>query len=433
MNYNCKKIIWIGLISIISSLVTSSLVAQETIIALRGGRFIDTSGAAVEAKTLLIKEGRILDFGENISLPEGTKIIDIQGLLVIPGPIDSFTHLGVTDVLPENQDFDEKSNPLTPHLRIVDSLNPEARNIYLVRRLGVTTALIAPGETNVLSGQSALINLASEIKGEQVIKFPVGIHANLGVLPKMYYGERGLMPSTRMGEVALLRQILLETKEYLYFQNRDIDSSEPSPKIYFRSPGKSQKKFILQSLIPLLKKQLPLIIRANKKSDILAALRIAREFDLKIIINHGAESYSMAEELAREKIPVIWGPTSCFFSQLETAQSQYEGVIYLWKAGVKFAFQSLSGEKIEDIYSQARQAVKYGLPLKEAFRALSTYPAQMFGVGDKIGSLEKGKLANLVVWEGNPLLETNSKVRLIIINGHIVESHLPGVDLFPSK
>lgn len=419
MNLKYKKMIWVSLYFIVS-LVSRNVFPQEKIIALQGGRFINILRAGVEEGTLLIKGGKIWDFGKNISIPDGAKIIDIKGLLVIPGPIDSFTHLGITDVQPENQDFDEKTNPLTPHLRIIDSFNPEARNISLVRKLGVTTALIAPGETNVLSGQSALINLAGEKEEELIIKFPVGIHANLGEVPKMYYGEKGLMPSTRMGEVALLRQILTETKNYIRFRGKYVDFLDSKQKLSFRSPIPQQKKFILQSLIPVVNKKLPLIIRANRKSDILTALRIAREFDLRIIINHGAESYLMAEVLAKEAIPVIWGPVSSFYSRIETAQSRYGGIVLLWKAGVKFAFQSFSSQKIENIYSQAALAIKYGLPFKEALKGLTIYPAQIFGVSDKLGTLEKRKLANLVVYEGNPLLETDSKLMLLIINGRIV-------------
>jgi|Deesub1362A_J573_1020465.scaffolds.fasta_scaffold00827_7 imidazolonepropionase-like amidohydrolase len=417
-----KNIIFLrGSFFLIVFIVMVSIFVKGEIIALCGGKFITLAGKDIEKGTLLIKDGRILDLGEKVSFPSEVKIIDVKGLIILPGPIDSFTHLGVSDILPENQDFDEKTNPITPHLHIIDSLNPNSKNISLVRKFGITTALIAPGETNVLSGQSALINLLGTSIEEMIIKFPLGVHANLGELPKGFYGSKGKMPSTRMGEVALLREIFIQTKEYLFYQNQ-INTSEDK-QFGFKNTFIQEKKVILQSLIPVVEKKLPLIIRANRTSDILAALRIAKEFDLKIILNHGAESYKVARLLKKRRVPVLLGPTSSYFAQVETERSNYKNALLLWKEGVKFSFQSLSGQRVDNLFYQASQAIRNGLPCREALKALTLYPAQIFGVADKLGSIEKGKLANLVVFEGNPLIEINSKLKMVIIKGQIIQNN----------
>lgn len=163
-----------------------------------------------------------------------------------------------------------------------------------------------------------------------------------------------------------------------------------------------------------------LIVRANRLDDILTALRIAEEFRLKIIINHGAEAYKVADKLASKNIPVLVGPVASYFQRLETRSAMYENVLHLHKAGVKIAFQTGSVQNISDLLYQAELAVTYGLPYEEAIKALTLYPAQIFGVEDKLGSLEKGKIADVVIFEGDPLNRL-SRVRMVIINGKILE------------
>jgi len=266
-----------------------------------------------------------------------------------------------------------------------------------------------------------LIHLSGETIDEMLIKFPVGIHANTGELPKLFYGKKGMMPSTRMGEVALLRQTLIDAMDYFSKLNRE--QKEIKGGLKFKEPSTLEMDFILNSLVPVIKKELPLIIRANRKDDILTALRIAKEFNLKIIINHGAESYKVAKDLSAKNIPVLVGPESSYFKRIETLDSTFDNVVHLWKAGVKFSFQSSSSHEISNIFYQAQLGIKYGLPYREAIKALTIYPAQIFGVDDRLGSLEKGKIANLVVFDGDPL-DINSKIKLIIINGKIIENEL---------
>ncbi|MFB0566110.1 MAG: amidohydrolase family protein, partial [Candidatus Aminicenantaceae bacterium] len=306
-------------------------------------------------------------------------------------------------------------------------LNPENSFIPIARKRGVTAALTAPGEGNLLSGQSALIHLSGKTMEEMVVKFPVAVHGSLGEMPKLRYGKKGKMPSTRMGEAVLLRQTLIDAQNYLseildyekkleeYKKKEKEREANPSDK-----PFPPSTDFKLRSLIPVIKGEMFLALRANRLDDILTALRIAEEFHLKIIINHGADAYKVADKLSSRNIPVLVGPVASYFQMLETRGALYENVVRLHKAGVKIAFQTGSVKNGSDLLYQAEMAVNYGLPYEEAIKAMTLYPAQIFGVESKLGSLDKGKIANVVIFEGDPLKRL-SKVRMVIIKGEILE------------
>ncbi len=415
-------------------LCVAGLSAQDDTLAFRGAKIITAAQGTIENGILLIKGGKIVAVGKNIEIPEGTKVIDVSKSTIFPGLIDSFTNLGTAEIEPFDKDFDEATSPITPHLRIIDAINPENSFIPIARKRGVTAALTAPGEGNLLSGQSALICLYGETMEDMVLKFPVAVHGNLGETSKLRYGTKGQMPSTRMGAAALLRQTLIDVQAYLdkilvYEKKLEEYKNKKEKTKKDKDDGKNKKEplqepappptdFKLKSLIPILKGDQHLIVRANRQDDILTALRIAEEFGIKIVINHGAEAYKVANRLARKNIPVLVGPVGSYFQRIETRGSLYENVVKLHQAGVKIAFQTGSIENVSDLLYQAESAVKYGLPYDEAVKALTLYPAQIFGVDDKIGSLEKGKMANLVVFDEDPLKQL-SKVKMVVIKGKV--------------
>ncbi len=404
------------------------LFPQNKPFAVKGGTFITVTQGIIESGVLIIQNGKILAIGKNIPIPKNVYIIDASKCTVIPGLIDAFSNLGTTEKESFSQDFDEATSPLTPHLRIIDGINPENKFISLARKCGVTSILCAPGEGNLLSGQSALLHLYGSTIEEMIIKFPVGIHGSLGELPKMRYGQKGLYPMTRMGEIALLRQTLIETQEYLstildyerklqsHYEKEKKGQAKPAEK-----PQAPAANFKLQSLIPVIKGTLPLIVRANRIDDILSALRLAKEFHLKIILNHGAEAYRIADKLASQDIPVLIGPYTENYLSFETAKAVPENAFLLHKAGVKIAFQTGSYKHFSNLLNQAKMAVSQGLPMEEAVKALTLSPAQIFGVEDRIGSLEKGKIADIVIFEGGPF-SSPSRVKMVIIKGEIVEN-----------
>ena len=360
---------------------------------------------AVIRSDIILREGRLqLVDGKT----QSDKEVDIKGKYVVPGFVDAFTNLGAADIEKENQDFDEATAPITPHLRIIDAIDPNNRFIALARKTGVTSVLSAPGEGNLLSGQSALIHLHGKTVKDMLISFPVAVNGSMGEMPKLRYGQKGRYPSTRMGIAALLRQTLINANNY----QAKLSLSDPPP-----------VDFSMQALGPVLKKEIPLMLRANRRDDILTLLRIADEYQLKIILNHGAEAYRLADKLAARKIPVIVGPIFSYYQKEETSRAQLENPALLHKAGVKIAFQTGSIRNFGDLIYQAQTAIKHGLPYQEALKALTINPAEIFGIGDQIGSLEKGKTADIVLFRGDPL-GTTSQVVMVIIKGEIVESEL---------
>ncbi len=377
--------------------------AADTLV-IRNGRLHTMARGVIEGGIVLIRNGRIVAVGNAVDVAEGAAVIDASGLDIFPGPIDGFTNLGAVDIEPENRDHDEASSPVTPHLRITDALNPGNRFIALARKRGIANVLCAPGESNLLSGQSALIHLSGHSLQDMVVKFPAALHGNLGEIPKMHYGAKNRYPSTRMGEAALLRQTLLDAQAY----REKLEQPEP--------PDRDLK---LESLIPVLKGELPLMVRANRMDDILTVLRISDEYGIKLILNHGSDAHRVADRLAARGIPVIVGPFSAHQMREETARATLEGPAQLLEAGVKFAFQTGGFQNYGDLIYQAETAVKYGLAPEEAWKALTIYPARIFGVDSELGSLEAGKLANLVIYKGDPLRSV-APLKLIMIRGQVL-------------
>jgi imidazolonepropionase-like amidohydrolase len=322
------------------------------------------------------------------------------------------------------------TSPVTPQLRIVDGFDPGNEYIPLARKAGVTTILAAPAIGNLLSGQSALMRLDGADVATMIVKFPVAIHGSLGEAPKLRYGGKDRMPMTRMGEAALLRQTLLDAQAYrddlaayekkagAYDQKRKEgkagDEGEPVP------PAANP---VFQSLLPLLEARIPLIVSADRLDDILTALRIADEFKLKIILNGGADAYKVKEKLAALGVPVLLRPRAAYRLTVETGGAIAENAAFLQKAGVKIAFQTGSFTNLGDLASEARMAVAAGLPYKEALKALTMNAAEIFGAGDNIGSLEKGKSADVVVYDQDPITGP-ARLKLVIIAGKVVENLL---------
>ncbi|MFC1661339.1 amidohydrolase family protein [Gemmatimonadota bacterium] len=390
--------------------------AQTQPVALQGGRLLTITQGVVEGGTIILEAGRIAAVGSDISIPSGAQIIDVSGMTIMPGLIDGFTNLGAADLPSRGKDDDEATDPVTPHLRIVDAINPQNRFIAAARSLGITAVLCAPADGNLLSGQSALVHLAGATVEEMVISSPVGIHLSLGEAPKRY-GERNRAPMTRMGSAALLRQTLVDAKglsEKLALHERKLaayrageEEDEPSP------PERNLK---LEALLPVVRGEKPLIVSADRFDDIHTALRIAAEFEVRLILNHGAEAHRVTEELSEQGIPVLWGPSSAAFKELESERGTPATPKSLAEVAVPFAFQTGSTENLAGLLNQARAAVIHGLAYEEALKGLTIYPAQIFGVADHFGSLEVGKSADVAVFDGDPLQEL-SKVEMVFIEG----------------
>jgi imidazolonepropionase-like amidohydrolase len=419
----------VGIFIMGAGLWTWSNPEEETLF-LKGGKVFTVTKGVIEQGAVLMQKGKIAAVANDLAVPRGAKVIDASACFVFPGFIDAFTNLGTTDIETIEKDSDEATSPLTPQLRIIDSLNPQNEFIVLARKTGLTAVLSAPGTGNLFSGQSAFIHLAGDNNADMVVKFPVGMHASLGEAPKMRYGPKEMQPMTRMGEAAMIRQTLVDTQGYL----NDIQAYDNKLKEFEKKMKEGQAKiedkpaapapnFMLQALLPVVRGELPLIILANRLDDILTALRIADEFKLKIILNGGSDAYKLKEKLAEKKIPVLLSPRAAYKLSVETGSATFENAASLQRAGIKIAFQTGSVAHLGDLISEARRAIEHGLSLQDALKALTINPAEIFGVADKVGSIDKGLSADLLVFDGNPLTSP-AKLKMVLIEGRVVENFM---------
>lgn len=402
---------------------------QDSVIAIKGGRFFTGTAGMIDGGVLIIRGGKIVGLGKDLAVPAGARIIEAVDSFIMPGLIDTFTNLGTEESGTLGGDSDEKTSALAPHLRIIDGFDPENAFIPMARKAGVTTALIAPAVGNLIGGQCGLMRLWGDDVEEMAVAFPAAMQAALGEAPKMRYGPKKQMPQTRMGEAALLRQTFIDAQNYL----RQIND-------YERKRGEAQAKkkknkdvgdevqippavdLKLQALVPVLKGELPLLVTANRYDDILTALRIADEFGLKVILGEGAEAHRLKERLATEKIPVLLKPEETAARlTLETQGAVQDNAAQLWRAGVKVAFQTGSIQDVAGLVRQAQVAAANGLPHDEALRALTLNAAEIFGVAGDLGSLDIGKSADLVIFEDDPLRGL-ARTKLVIIRGEVVKA-----------
>jgi imidazolonepropionase-like amidohydrolase len=400
--------------------------AAEEVLAVRAAKIVTVSGGIIDSGTVLIRNGFVANIGKGIPIPPGAKVIDIKDGWMFPGFIDALTDLGASDRPSLEKDSDEATSPVTPQLRIIDAVDPGNSFIARARMTGLTAALVAPALGNLLSGQSALLRLAGNDVTAMTVVFPIAVHGSLGEPPKMRYGTKGQTPQTRMGSAALLRQTLWDVRNHVAlaeaygkklaeFQKKTAEA-KGDPGVRPEPPAANSQ---MEALIPVVKGERPLVLNANRMDDILTALRIADEFDLKLILSGGAEAHRVKEELARRKIPVLLRPDDAAGLTEETGRATYENAAALFKAGVLIAFQAGSTATLGDLLPQAQIAVAHGLPWEEALKAVTLNPALIFGVSDRLGSLEKGKFADLAVFDGNPFVSA-ARAKIVVIGGEIV-------------
>lgn len=408
-----KKILSICLILLAS---LSLARAQGETYAIRNARIVTVTGPVIENGTVVIANGKIAAVGTNVSIPSGAKVIDATGLWVYPGLIDAGTVLGLTEISSVAGTVDTAEigeNNADIHVDI--AIHPDSAHIPVTRVGGITTVLTAP-RGGLIAGQSALINLDGWVPKEMVLKSPVGMHVNWpgGSGPPSEFasfgGRRSSAEARREQErqIENLKKILRDARAYA--DARDARQKDPTlPRL------KTDLK--LEALIPVVRGQMPLIISVNDDRDIRSVIAFADEMKVKVIISGGAEAYKVADQLKARDIPVIVGP----IYRLPTNEDDPYDIVFanpglLSKAGVKIAFQTLDSAHVRDLPYQAGLAAAFGLPKEEALKAVTIYPAQILGVADKIGSIEVGKIANLIVTDGDPL-EIRTQVKHLFING----------------
>ena len=379
-------------------------------ILIKNGLVKTMAGPDIEQGCVLIgDDGKIASIGKEIAENAEMTVIDAKGRLVTPGCVDAHCHIGVhnSGMRWEGADYNEKSDPITPQMRAIDGINPIDETFTEAIKHGVTSACTGPGSANVVGGTFAAIKLVGNRVDNMIIKNPIGMKCAFGENPKGAYGQSGhKAPVTRMGTAALLRDLLFKSRNYLKAKE---SGKEPNFDIK------------LESMIPVLKKEIPLKAHAHRADDIFTSIRIAKEFDLDLTLDHCTEGSLIADELAKEGYPAFIGPSLTSKSKVELKNKEYETPGVLHAAGVKVSIVTDAPVvPIENITMLAGLAWKAGLPYEEAWKAITINPAVCTGIGDRVGSLEIGKDGDLVIWQEDPLKIVGTSAYLTLVDGKIV-------------
>ena len=385
-------------------------------IAITKGTLYTITQGIVEEGTLVIENGKIAALGTNISVPQGAQVIEAPGKVVMPGLVDAHCHTGVfaDGVGPPHSDGNEMTDPITPHARALDALDPGDMAWADLRAAGVTCVLTGPGSGNVIGGQSICVKTAGKTVTEMTLLEPAGMKMALGENPKRVYGDQKKIPSTRMGNAALLRQALVETQNYLAkwerYEAKRQKGEEAEP------PERNLK---WEALGKVLRRELKARIHCHRADDILTAMRIAEEFNLDITVEHATEGYKLADLLARKSIPCVVGPILFSRTKYELRGMTPRNPGLLAKAGAKVAIQTDEMSAVKYLALNAAVAVREGMPEEEALKAITINAAEIIGVADRVGSLEVGKDADVVIFSGHPF-DYRTVAEVVIINGEVV-------------
>lgn len=383
-------------------------------IIIKNGTLLDVEKSKFEKMDISIEDGKITGIKKSIKPKKDDEIIDATDKIVVPGFIDAHCHLGLMgdSVGFENDDVNEKSDPITPQLRAIDGIDPMDRVFTEAYQGGITSVATGPGSANVIGGQFAAIKTFGKRIDKMIIKAPIAMKCAFGENPKRFYGTKGKMPTTRMGTAGMLRETLQKAKEYMLKSEAAGDDITKKPQYDAR----------LEALIPVLKKEIPLKAHAHKANDIFTAIRIAKEFNVKMTLDHSTDARCIVDELAEENYPMIVGPSLGHRTKVELINKSFKTAAVLNKAGIKISITTDSPViPLQHLPICAALAVKDGLDKWEALKAISINPAEILGLEDRVGSIKVGKDADIVIWSADPL-QIDAKVEYTIIDGKVVFS-----------
>lgn len=376
-------------------------------IIIKNGRLYPMVGPVIENGSILIENGKIVEVGIDIAAPECAQVIDAAGRMVMPGMIDAHCHLGMEEsaIRAEGSDGNEATAPNTAQVRAIDGINPMDITFQEAREAGVTLAATGPGSANVLGGTFVVMKTYGICVDEMVIKDPLAMKCAFGENPKRVYGGQHKMPATRMGTAAILRDSLFKAKEYMEA----------------KEAGKSQT-FDMQkeALIPVLRREIPLKAHAHRADDIFTVIRIAKEFNVKVTLDHCTEGHLIAEYIARENLPAIVGPSFGHRSKFELKNKSFITPGVLARAGVKVAICTDSPVlPLQSLPLMAGMAHAAGMDEMDALKAITINAAEILEVADRVGSIEVGKDADIVIYDGHPF-NTDGKAWKVLMDGKVV-------------
>jgi len=396
-------------------------------IAITNGKVMTITQGTLERGTVLIEGERIVAVGEEVEIPEDAQVYDATGKVVMSGLIDAHCHVGLwpEGIGQEYSDGNEMTDPITPHLRALDAVHPEDPAFKELVAAGVTTVLTGPGSGNLIGGQWVCLKTAPKPSVEQMVLLePAGMKMALGENPKRVYGGQKKAPSTRMGNAAALRAALVDAQNYLEKWRRyEAEQAEYQAKVEAgdedaEPPQPPERDLKLEALGQVLRREMKARVHAHRADDMLTAIRIAEEFHLDLTLEHATEGYKIADVLAAKGIPVTAGPILFSREKYELKDMTPENPGLMAKAGVKVAIQTDETSAVKYLTINAALAVREGMPEEEALKAITINAAEIIGVADRVGSLEVGKDADLVVFSGHPF-DYRTVAELVLVDGQI--------------
>lgn len=380
-----------------------------------GGTIKTMAGGDIRDGCIRIENGKIAEIGKrdevNFHPASGERVIEIRDGIIMPGIIEAHCHMGISEEKKgmEGDDCNETVNPVTPYLRAIDAINTMDAAFDDAVRAGITSAMIGPGSSNVVGGQFAFLKTKGRRVDDLVVKAPAAMKVAFGENPKVNYSGQGKSPSTRMAIAAMLREELKKAFAYMDKKEKSLAAGEDF-----------QEDFAMECWLPVLRREIPLKAHVHRVDDIFTAVRIAREFHLKMTLDHCSEGHLIARELAEEGFPAIVGPDLASRNKIEVQNMAFKTVGVLNKAGLMTAITTDHPVSlIQSLPLCAGLAVKSGLDLEEGYRAITIHPAVICGVADRVGSLEVGKDADIAVFNGNPM-EVFTETLYTVIDGQVV-------------
>lgn len=403
-------------------------------IVLRGGKVLTITHGVIENGSVVIENGKITAVGPAASTraPANARVIDCTGMTIYPGLIDAESHLGLQEIGSDQMttDLAETSDEIMPHMHVYDAFHAETELIPVTRLNGITNAIVSPSEADTVPGQDSFIQLAGHNRDEMILGRDVALPVNVSGQQRRIGGGGGggggglRFPSTRMGVATQLRQALLDAQDYMRRQSNpqaaastDGGEAQGAQREGRGAAGANKRDLKMEALIPYLRGERPVILTAHTSNEVLTAMEIAKEFNLKVVLNHVERADDILDAIAAYKVPVIVGPIWTLPETGDRYDAEYRLPAELAKRGVKIAFASYNDtHNARNLPYAAGYSVAYGLPHDEAMKALTINAAEIFGVADKLGSLDAGKTANVVVSNGDPL-DVKTDVKHVFIAG----------------
>jgi imidazolonepropionase-like amidohydrolase len=396
-----------GVLSIaIATIVACTTALPAQTIAITGGRVFPVGGAPIDNGTVLIRDGRITAVGANVTVPDGAERIDATGKWVTPGLINAATQLGLVEIglVADTRQTTARGDgdAIAAAFTVWDGLNPNTVLIEPTRNEGITSVVVLP-QGGLISGQAALLDLVDGSAADMLVRAPVAMVGQVGAPAQANMTARGEL-------IVRLRELLEDTRAYLR-RKGEFERAATRPFVASRLD--------LEAMIPVVQGRLPLIVQANMASDIEAALRLARENELRIIIAGGAEAWMLADRIAAARVPVMTGALDNLPSSFATLGARQENAAILRQAGVEVIIVTSGGPEsfnVRNVKQEAGNAVAYGMSWDDALRAVTLAPATALGVSDRLGTLAPGRVANVVVWSGDPF-ELSTRAEHVFVRG----------------